>query len=60
MSLKSTQHITENEYLYLNGGKGLPARKAENLTAIFEKNCLGKTGATTSHNSMGRHCPVLE
>jgi hypothetical protein len=32
MALGSTQHVTEN----FLGGKGRPARKADNLTAICE------------------------
>jgi hypothetical protein len=36
MALGSTQPLTEMSTRYLPGGKGLPARNAENLTAICE------------------------
>jgi hypothetical protein len=37
----------------LPGGKGRPARKADNLTAIFEPTVLENMEASTSHNPMG-------
>jgi hypothetical protein len=39
----------------LPGGKGQPARKADNLTAICESIVLENVGASTSHNPMGPH-----
>jgi hypothetical protein len=36
MALRSTQPITEMSTKNLPGGKGRPARKADNLTAIYE------------------------
>jgi hypothetical protein len=37
MALGSTQHLTEMSTRNLPGGKGRPARRADNLTAIFEQ-----------------------
>jgi hypothetical protein len=51
MVLRSTQPLTEMSTRNLPGGKGRPARGADNLTAI----CLENGGASTSHNSMGLH-----
>jgi hypothetical protein len=36
MTQGSTQRLTEMSTRNLTGGKGRPARKADNLTAIFE------------------------
>jgi hypothetical protein len=36
MALESTQPLTEISTTNLPGGKGQPARKADNLTAICE------------------------
>jgi hypothetical protein len=36
MTLGSTQPLTEMSTIKLPGGKGRPARKADNLTAICE------------------------
>jgi hypothetical protein len=36
MALGSTQHLTEMSTRNLPGRYGLPARKADNLTAIYE------------------------
>jgi hypothetical protein len=36
MALGSTQHLTEMSIRNLPGGKGQPARKADNLSAICE------------------------
>jgi hypothetical protein len=38
----------------LMGGKGRPARKAGNLTAILA-DCLENVGSLTSHNPIGLH-----
>jgi hypothetical protein len=40
--LGSTQHLTEMSTRNLPGGKGRPARKADNLTAFCEPDCLEK------------------
>jgi hypothetical protein len=36
MSLGSTQPLTEMSTRNLSGGKGRPARKADNLSTIYE------------------------
>jgi hypothetical protein len=36
MALGSTQHLKEKSIRNLPGGKGRPARKADNVTAICE------------------------
>jgi hypothetical protein len=36
MALESTQPLTEMSIRNLAGGKGRPARKADNLTAVCE------------------------
>jgi hypothetical protein len=36
MALGSTQTLTEMSTMNLPGGKGRPARKADNITAIYE------------------------
>jgi hypothetical protein len=38
MALVSTQPLTEMSTRNLPGGKGLPERKADNLTTIYEPN----------------------
>jgi hypothetical protein len=38
MALDSTQPLTEMSTRNLSGGKGRPAHKADNLTAIYEPN----------------------
>jgi hypothetical protein len=43
-----------SSHMNLHGGKGWPARKADNITAISRK-CLENVGASTSHNPMGLH-----
>jgi hypothetical protein len=55
MALGSTQPLTEMSTRNLPGDKGLPARGADNLTAICEPIVLGNVGASTSHNRMGLH-----
>jgi hypothetical protein len=40
MALGSTQPLTEISTRNLPGGKGRPARKADNLTVICESDCL--------------------
>jgi hypothetical protein len=41
MALESTQPLT-NEYQESSGGKARPVRRADNLTAICEPDCLEK------------------
>jgi hypothetical protein len=54
MALGSTQPLTEMSTRNLPGGKGQPARWADNLTAICEPIVLKKNvGASKSHNCMG-------
>jgi hypothetical protein len=53
MGLVSTQSLTEMSTRNLTGGKGRPARRADNLTAICES--IRKYGSLTSRNRMGLH-----
>jgi hypothetical protein len=53
MALGSTQLLTEMSTRNLPGGKGRPARKADNLTAICEPIVIEDMGASTFHNPMG-------
>jgi hypothetical protein len=40
----------------IRGGKGRPARKADNFTAIYVwADCLENVGVSTSHNPLGLH-----
>jgi hypothetical protein len=55
MALGSTQPLTEMSNTNLPGGKGQPARGADNLTAICGAGCLENVAASTSHNPMGLH-----
>jgi hypothetical protein len=55
MALGFTQPLTEMNTRNLPGGKGWPARKADDLTAICEPFCLENMKASTSHNPMGLH-----
>jgi hypothetical protein len=55
MDLGSTQPLTEMSTRNLSGGKGRPARKADNLTAICGQLSRENVGASTSHNPMGLH-----
>jgi hypothetical protein len=48
-----TQPQTEMSTRNLTGGKSLPARLTDNLTAICE--CLENVGSFTSHNHIGLH-----
>jgi hypothetical protein len=52
MTLRSIQPLTEMSTRNLPGGKGRPARKADNF-AISRADCLENVGASTSHNPMG-------
>jgi hypothetical protein len=51
MVLGSTQPLTEMSTRNIPRGKGQPACKADNLTAI----CVENEGALTSHKPMGLH-----
>jgi hypothetical protein len=53
MALGSTLPLTEMSIRNLHGGKGRPARKAHNLTAICEPIVLENVTASTSRNPMG-------
>jgi hypothetical protein len=55
MALGSTQPLTEMSTTNLPGVKGLPVRKADNLTAICEYVCIESVGASTSHNPTDLH-----
>jgi hypothetical protein len=55
MALGSTQTLTEMSTRNIPGGKGRPARKADNLAAICEPTVRENVGASTSHNPMGLH-----
>jgi hypothetical protein len=55
MALESTQPLAEMSTRKLPGGKGRPARKADNLIAICETIILENVGASTSHKPMGPH-----
>jgi hypothetical protein len=55
MALGPTQPLTEMSTRNLPGGKGRPARTADNLTAICEPIAYKNVGASTSHNPMGLH-----
>jgi hypothetical protein len=53
MALASTQSLSEISTRNLPGGKGLPARKADNLSDICEST------ASTYHNPIGFHGLLL-
>jgi hypothetical protein len=55
MALESTQSLTEKSTRNLPRGKGRQARKADNLTAIYERIVYRIYGVSTSHNPMGLH-----
>jgi hypothetical protein len=55
MALGSTQPLKEMSIRNLPGGKGRPARKVDNLTAICEPMSRENVGTSTSHNPMGLH-----
>jgi hypothetical protein len=58
MALGSTQPLTEMSTRNLPGGKGRPAREADNLTPNLWGDFLENVGASTSHNPMGLHGPL--
>jgi hypothetical protein len=53
MALGSTQPLTEMSTRNHSGHKGRRARKADNLTAIYEPIFPENMGASTSHNPTG-------
>jgi hypothetical protein len=55
MALRSTQPLTEMSTRNLHEGKGLPARKADNLTYSVSRLTRQNVGVSTSHNHMGLH-----
>jgi hypothetical protein len=55
MAMESTKPLTEMSTRNLVGGKGWPALKADNLTAICEPIVKKNVGTSTSHNPMGLH-----
>jgi hypothetical protein len=53
MALDSSQPLTEMSTRNLPGGKGRPARKADNLTPSVSRLSRENIGASTSHNPVG-------
>jgi hypothetical protein len=58
MALGSTQPLTEMSTRNLPGGKGRPARKADNLTKMCEPIAYKNVEAPTSHSPIGLHGPL--
>jgi hypothetical protein len=58
IALWSTQPLKETSTRNISGGEGWLARKADNLTAIYEPIVYKNVGASTSHNPMGLHSPL--
>jgi hypothetical protein len=54
-TMASTQPLTEMSTRNILGGKGRPARKANNLTHLLWADCLENVGTSKSHNPMGLH-----
>jgi hypothetical protein len=54
MALGSNEPLTEMSTRNLPGGKGRPARKADNF-AISRADCLENVGASMSPNPMDLH-----
>jgi hypothetical protein len=55
MALGSTQPLTEMSTRSLTGGKGRPARKADNLITICDSTAYKMWGASKPHKHMGLH-----
>jgi hypothetical protein len=55
IALLSNQPLTEMSTRNLPGGKGRQARRALNLTAVCEADCLEDGGASIPHTPMGLH-----
>jgi hypothetical protein len=58
MALGSTQPLTEMSTRNLHGGKGLPARRADNLTTICEPTVYTKCGSLDVSQPYGPQWPV--
>jgi hypothetical protein len=58
MALRSIQPLAEMRTRNLPGGKGQPARKADNLTPIYEQIFLRKCGSLDVSQSCGPSRPV--
>jgi hypothetical protein len=58
LALVWTQPLIEMNIRNLPAGKGRPARKADNLTAIWEPIVYENVAASTSHNPIGLHRPL--
>jgi hypothetical protein len=54
MALGSTQPLTEMSTRNLPGGKKRPARRADNLAAVYDR-MSENVGASTSRNPKGLH-----
>jgi hypothetical protein len=54
MTLGSTQPLTEMSTRNIRGGKGLSARKADNLTSIWA-DCIENVGASMAQNPIRLH-----
>jgi hypothetical protein len=53
MALGSAQHLTEMSTRNLPVGEGRPARKADNISAIFEQIVLENVGASQTYEPPG-------
>jgi hypothetical protein len=54
-SASKTNEYQESLKIKKSGGKVRPARRADNLAAIYRAVCLSNVGALTSRNPMGLH-----
>jgi hypothetical protein len=58
MALGSTQPLTEMSTRNLPGGRKRPARRADNLTAIFEATAYRKCGSVDVSQPYGPSWPI--
>jgi hypothetical protein len=58
MALGSTQSVTEMSTSNLPGGKGWPARKADNFTSIYEPTVQTNCGSLDATQLFGPSWPV--